>query len=85
MGTGLIGALLYSGMILQQLSGFFRWPSAFPDMALILVLVAGNTEPVLFGPLPKTHTVLWMIALFWRRMGTTISPESVSGGEAASA
>lgn len=83
VGTGLIGALLYSGMILQQLAGFFRWPSALPDMALILVLVAGNTEPVLFGPLPKTHTVLWMIALFWRRMATTIAPESVSGREAA--
>lgn len=82
VGTGLIGALFYSGMILQQLAGFFRWPSAMPDMALILVLVAGNTEPILFGPLPKTHTVLWMIALFWRRIATAITPAPGSGREA---
>lgn len=85
VATGLIGALLYAGMILQQMIGFFRRPSAMPDIALLLVLVAGNTEPVLFGALPKTHTILWMIALFWRRIEAAYAPEQGSGREASPA
>jgi O-antigen ligase len=72
--TGLIGVLLYAAMIAQQAVGFVRRPAAFPDMALLLVLVAGNTEPVLFGAMPKTHTVLWMIALVWRGLAASVAP-----------
>jgi len=79
VATGLIGVFLYGGMILQQLIGFVRSPSAFPDIALIVVLVAGNTEPVLFGAMPKTHTVLWLIALFWRRFAMPADPELLRG------
>ena len=79
VATGLIGVFLYGGMVLQQLIGFVRSPSAFPDIALIVVLVAGNTEPVLFGAMPKTHTVLWLIALFWRRFAAPSDPESLRG------
>jgi O-antigen ligase len=76
VATGLIGVLLYAAMIAQQMVGFVRWPAAFPDMALVLVLVAGNTEPVLFGAMPKTHTVLWMIALVWRGLAASAAPDS---------
>lgn len=85
VATGLIGMLVCAGMALQQLAGMVRSPSALPDLTLIFVLVAGLTEPLLFGAMPKTHTVIWLIALFWRSFGATVEPESISGQEAAPA
>ena len=35
---------------------------------------------VLFGPMPRSHTVIWLIALFWQQLGVDVlkRPENKS-------
>jgi O-antigen ligase len=70
--TGLLGGLLLAAMIVQQVVLAAARPDALPDMVLVFVLVAGITEPLLFGPMPRSHTVIWLIALFWRPLCASV-------------
>lgn len=70
--TGLVGGLLVVAMLLTQLWGLFRRPATFPDLAMVTVFFGGLTEPILFGPMPRAGTIIWLIALFWRQMGASL-------------
>ena len=72
LSGGVVGGLLLAGMFLSLLWGFVRSPAAVPDMILLLVLVGGITEPVVFSPMPRLYTVIWLIALFWRQLGASL-------------
>jgi hypothetical protein len=48
-------------------------------MATTVIVVAGLTEPVLFGPMPRVHTLIWLLALCWRQIGATLHVESHVG------
>jgi len=72
--TGVVGAAILVGMLLSQVVQALRRPDVVPDMAVALVLVAGIAEPLLFGPMPRSHTVIWLIALFWRQFEATVCP-----------
>lgn len=70
--TGVAGGLLVAFMLFAQLRALVRKPALFPDLALVTVLVGGLMEPILFGPMPRGSTIIWLIALFWRQMGASV-------------
>ena len=74
--SGLIGLTLMAAMTLGLGYRALTQPNPIPDMILVFVLVAGITEPVLFGPMPRAHTVLWVLALCWRPMNATLEKPS---------
>jgi O-antigen ligase len=78
---GIPGALLLLAMIGHQLIDALRRPSVVPTIAVAILLVAGITEPLVFGPMPRSHTVILLISLFWRQTGAgnLTTPESLSG------
>ena len=63
--TGFVGALLFLAMMAHLLVGEIARPSVVPAIALVLVALTGISEPLLFGPMPRSHTVIFLIALFW--------------------
>lgn len=63
--VGIVGAGLLAAMFLGLLVTCLRRPDPVVGMALAFVFVAGITEPVLFGPMPRSHTVIWLLAMFW--------------------
>jgi len=67
---GIPGAMLLLGMLGHLLVDALRRPSIVPTIAVAILLVAGITEPLVFGPMPRSHTVILLIALFWRQTGT---------------
>jgi O-antigen ligase len=79
---GFPGAVVFLGMLGHQLVRLFVRPSLVPSIATVLVLVAGISEPLLFGPMPRSHTVIWLIALFWKQMGSDGSLEHIPTVEA---
>ncbi len=77
LSGGVIAALLLAAMFLSLLWGFVRNPDPVPDMVLVLALVASITEPILFSPMPRSHMVIWLIALFWRQVGASLDDREV--------
>jgi len=78
--TGVIGGLLLAPTLLSLVWNFFRRPNAFPDMVLALTFVAGMTEPMLFGPMPRSHVLFFLIALCWRQMNLTLEKDDAEEG-----
>lgn len=72
--VGLFGGVILVAMLLTQLGKLLTSPSIFPDLILIVVLIIGLTEPVLFGPMPRGSTIIWLIALFWRQLDKFLQP-----------
>ena len=66
--TGWFGGLLLVAMLLQQALDFWRCPDALPDYVLVLVFIAGLTEPVLLTPMPAALTIAWIVAMLWRNL-----------------
>jgi exopolysaccharide production protein ExoQ len=62
--TGLVGAglLLLQTIVLAR--RFFAPRDLFSCLLLVLVLIEGCTENVLFTPIPTAITVLWLVELF---------------------
>ena len=65
--TGIAGTLVLAAMFLGLLDSVLRYRQLFPALVLAIVTVAGLTESLLFGPMPRTHTVLWLMALYWQQ------------------
>jgi O-antigen ligase len=63
---GFPGAAIIAAMFIHQAIRTWRYPNVVPGIALIVVLVAGIAEYLLFGPMPRSHTVIWLITLFWQ-------------------
>lgn len=76
--TGVVGGLLLVGMLLNQLLLAVGSHDPVPDMATVFILVAGITEPLLFGPMPRSHTVIWLLALFWRQSDASLHHPSTN-------
>jgi O-antigen ligase len=66
---GFPGATLLLMNILSMLWRMICGAGAVVCIATTFVIVAGITEPVLYGPMPRSHTVLWLMALFWKCAG----------------
>ena len=73
--TGFIGAGLFVAMLMHLLISELARPTVIPAVALVLVLLAGISEPLLFGPMPRSHTVIFLIALFWGQIDQGRSTE----------
>jgi O-antigen ligase len=75
---GAIGVFLLLAMIIHLLVGTIRHPCPLPAMALAVILLASISEPLLYGPMPRSHMVIWIIALFWQQMGCDETMDSHS-------
>jgi O-antigen ligase len=70
--TGVVGLAMLLAMLLTQARGFLTRPDSVPDLLLVLVLVQGMSEPVLFCWLPAgLLDTLWLLSLCWRDAGTS--------------
>ena len=67
--TGIIGVVIVLAMLIGLFDGLLRRRELFPSVALLAVAVCGLTETLLFGPMPRSHTVLWLFALYWHQSG----------------
>jgi O-antigen ligase len=65
--TGFVGMVILAAMFLGLLNSVLRYRQLFPALVLAVVTVAGLTESLLFGPMPRTHTILWLMALYWQQ------------------
>lgn len=75
---GFPGAALLVAMIVHQLIRSLVHRAIVLQIATVFVLIAGITEPVLFGPMPRSHTVIWLLAMFWLQCGSD-RPHRVEG------
>ena len=66
---GFPGAALIAAMFIYQAVRVWRHPSIVPGIAVVFVFVAGISEYLLFGPMPRSATAIWLIALFWQPVG----------------
>jgi O-antigen ligase len=64
--SGLVGVGCMFGMLLQLTMLMFRSPSVFADVMTVFLLVGGVAESIIFGPIPSTFTILWLMAVCWR-------------------
>jgi O-antigen ligase len=76
--TGIAGALILAAMYLSLFDSVLRYRQVFPALALAVMVVAGLTESLLFGPMPRTHTILWLLALYWQQSDATQLPHGKS-------
>jgi exopolysaccharide production protein ExoQ len=65
--TGLVGAGLLLVMHVSLLDGVLRNRRLFPALVLVAIVITGLTESPILGPMPRTHTVLWLLALYWNQ------------------
>ena len=74
LATGVVGGLLVAAMFLAQLGGLLMRPQLVVDLLLVLVLVSGIAEAVLFNKLPtNAFAIAWLIALCWRQTGASLA------------
>jgi O-antigen ligase len=78
--TGLVGAGILLAMHLSLVDGVLRNRRLFPALVLVAIVITGLTESPILGPMPRTHTVMWLLALYWNQSDSsnthlsTISP-----------
>jgi O-antigen ligase len=78
--TGLVGAALLLAMHLSLIDGVLRNRRLFPALVLVAIVITGLTESPILGPMPRTHTVLWLLALYWNQSDSStvnLSPISL--------
>lgn len=71
--VGFIGGLLLIAMFLRQFWDMLFRPNSFPDAVTALVLVGGLGDLIMFNAMPKSQTLMWLIALFWRQLAGSTS------------
>ena len=71
--AGFIGGLLLIAMFLRQFWDMVFRPNIFPDAVTALVLVGGLGDLVMFNAMPKSQTLIWLIALYWRQLAGSTS------------
>jgi exopolysaccharide production protein ExoQ len=72
LSVGLVGGLLLVAMFVTQLGSWVVRPQTFPDAVLVLVIVGGLADNMVFTPIPDACTLVWLIALFWRTTGRSV-------------
>ena len=65
---GLPGLLLLVGMIGHMLFRNLWRPNTLVSIVLTVIVITSITESLLYGPMPRSHTVVWLIAMFWQQM-----------------
>jgi O-antigen ligase len=79
---GIPGVCLLAAMWLHLAMGLLGRGDALPNVAAMVVFVAGVSEPILLGPMPRSHVMIWFIALFWTQMTRAESRiDRLSAGE----
>jgi O-antigen ligase len=66
---GFPGAALLAAMMAHMFVRSLRWPAKVVCVVLAVVMVASITEVLLYGPMPRSHTFIWLTALFWQQTG----------------
>ena len=80
LAGGVVAGFCFLLVIFGQLWYCWQWPCDFADLILVLIVVGGLTDAVLFKPVPPATTILFVAALFWRyfepRRDAAGSPEA---------
>jgi O-antigen ligase len=76
--NGLMGGALILATLLGLGIAAMRRPSMFPDLILLLVVVAGVADLVMLTPIPNPYTLLFVLALFWREFQSPQTNDSSS-------
>lgn len=79
--TGAVGGLLLLAMALSLVDGALRFRELFPTLVLLAIAVTGLTESMLYGPMPRIHTIVWLLALYWHQSETVRPVSSVAHDE----
>jgi O-antigen ligase len=66
--VGLPGALLLIVMILHLGLRNISLRCSVPSIALAFVITGSITESLLYGAMPRSHSIIWLVALFWSQM-----------------
>ena len=74
--TGLIGLACVVAMMVPLGYRLVTTPNPFPDLVILYVFMRGLTTSPLFNPIPGCASLLFICALFWRLMGTSLQDES---------
>ncbi len=72
LGAGVMAGAIVAVMLAWQLIAAVVRPDMFPDVLAALVLVGGLADQMMFGPIPDSHTLLWLVSLHWRAMGGSL-------------
>lgn len=77
LSAGVVGGVIVAAMLIWQLLTAVARPDLFPDMLAVLVLVGGIGDQMMFSPIPDSHTLLWLVSLHWRAMGSSLLADGV--------
>ncbi len=80
LGSGVVGVGCMLGMLIQLTLLMSRSPSVFADVMTVFLWVGGIAESMIFGPVPSTFTILWLMAVCWR---AALPQDSWGGSRAA--
>ncbi|NLS97175.1 MAG: O-antigen ligase family protein [Planctomycetaceae bacterium] len=81
LGTGIPGGLLLLAMFLALIRSAISDPDDFSDFILLLVLVGGMADVVVFSPIPDSHTLLLLAAFAWRFLPLTCFPPLIDNSD----
>lgn len=79
LSTGVLGGLATLLMCLGRLVAVFRHPNAMMNAIVMMVLVNGLVENVIFENLTGLNTMLWLVGLTWLQFDS-LSGENTAGG-----
>jgi O-antigen ligase len=69
---GLPGALILIVMILHLSVHNMSLRYSVPSIALAFIVTGSITESLLYGAMPRSHAIIWLVGLFWQQMFVNI-------------
>ncbi len=70
---GLVGGGIVVLTMISQFYGMAFRRNLLPDALVVLVIVGGVGDMMMFSPIPDSHTLLWLTALYWRQTNAKLS------------
>jgi len=74
LSAGIVAGFLLVAIFAWLIVKMFSDPDDLVDCIVVMALIGGIAENVILGPTPETHTLLFLIAIFWRQLGATFEP-----------
>ena len=78
--TGAPGVALLAMMFIALTWKSLVSPNLMADTIVLGVLLAGMAEPMIFGPMPRSHMVMLLLAIFWRPLAEPLLAASQAHG-----
>ena len=65
---GVPGAVLLGLLLAAMTWKALTSPNFLADTVVLGILLCGMAEPMLFGPMPRSHQFMFALAMFWRQL-----------------